>query len=281
MAKLQTKRKLTQLFTAFLYNADVVNFTDQSINQSPTKGICVPGLNCYSCPGAIGSCPLGSLQFAISQIPNKLPFYIVGTLLIIGTLLGRLVCGFICPFGFIQEILYKIPTPKIKKNKITRKLSILKYLFLVIFVIILPVVLLSPAFCKYICPAGTLEGGIPLVLFGNKFDNLVGFLFNWKLILLFIIIILVIFIYRGFCKFICPLGAIYSLFNKYSIFGIMVDENKCIKCNKCVRVCKMDIRKVNDRECINCGECIDSCPTNAIIWKKVKKGEIHNEKNKV
>ena len=281
MAKLQTKRKLTQLFTAFLYNADVVNFTDQSINQSPTKGICVPGLNCYSCPGAIGSCPLGSLQFAISQIPNKLPFYIVGTLLIIGTLLGRLVCGFICPFGFIQEILYKIPTPKIKKNKITRKLSILKYLFLVIFVIILPVVLLSPAFCKYICPAGTLEGGIPLVLFGNKFDNLIGFLFNWKLILLFIIIILVIFIYRGFCKFICPLGAIYSLFNKYSIFGIMVDENKCIKCNKCVRVCKMDIRKVNDRECINCGECIDSCPTNAIIWKKVKKGEIHNEKNKI
>ncbi len=281
MAKLQTKRKLAQLFTAFLYNADIVNFTDQSINQSQTKGICVPGLNCYSCPGAIGSCPLGSLQFAISQIPNKLPFYIIGTILIIGTMLGRLVCGFICPFGFIQEILYKIPTPKIKKNKITRKLSILKYLFLVIFVIILPVVLLSPAFCKYICPAGTLEGGIPLVLFGNKFDNLVGFLFNWKLLLLFITIVLVILIYRGFCRFICPLGAIYSIFNKYSIFGIMVNENKCIKCNKCVRVCKMDIREVNDRECINCGECIDTCPTDAIVWKKVKKGEIHSEKNKI
>lgn len=281
MAKLQTKRKLAQLFTAFLYNADIVNFTDQNINQSPTKGICVPGLNCYSCPGAVGSCPLGSLQFAISQIPNKLPFYIIGTLLIIGTMLGRLVCGFICPFGFIQELLYKIPTPKIKKNKITRKLSILKYLFLIIFVIILPVVLLSPAFCKYICPAGTLEGGIPLVLFGNKFDDLVGFLFNWKLFLLFTIIILVIFIYRGFCKFICPLGAIYSLFNKYSIFGIKVVENKCIKCNKCVRVCKMDIKEVNDRECINCGECIDTCPTNAIVWKKVKKGEIYNEQNKI
>ena len=282
MAKinLPTKRKLTQLFTALLYNADIVNFTDQTINKSPTKGICVPGLNCYSCPGAVGSCPLGSLQFAIAKISNKLPFYIVGTLLVFGSLLGRLICGFLCPFGLIQELLYKIPTPKLRKNKITRKLSKLKYVFLVLFIFILPMLLHSPAFCKYICPAGTIEAGIPFVIFGNQFDHIIGFLFNWKLIFAVLIVLICIITFRGFCRFICPLGAIYSFFNKYSIFGIMVNDNKCINCSKCVKVCKMDIQKVNDRECINCGDCISSCPTNAIHWKKIKvKGENIIEKN--
>ncbi|WP_243660295.1 4Fe-4S binding protein [Miniphocaeibacter halophilus] len=279
--KLPIKRKIFQLFTALLYNSDLVNFTNQTINQNKTKGLCVPGLNCYSCPGAIAACPLGSLQFAITQIPNKLPFYIVGTLLIFGGLFGRLICGFLCPFGLIQELLYKIPTPKIKKNSITRKLSYLKYILLVVFILILPVVLLAPTFCKYICPAGTLEAGIPLVVFGNKFDNIVGKLFNWKIFLLLFIIILAVFIYRGFCKFICPLGAIYSFFNKYSVFGITVNEKRCINCNKCIKVCKMDVKKVNDHECINCGDCINSCPTNAIHWKKIKiRGEKEIEKNK-
>ncbi|WP_100064962.1 4Fe-4S binding protein [Miniphocaeibacter massiliensis] len=281
MAKLNlpTKRKLVQLFTAFLYNSDIVNFANQTISQNQTKGICVPGLNCYSCPGAIGSCPLGSLQFAIAKISNKLPFYTVGTLLILGSFLGRLICGFLCPFGLIQEILYKIPTPKLKKNKFTRKLTSLKYIFLVLFILVLPIILNTPAFCKYICPAGTIEAGIPLVIFGNQFDNIVGFLFNWKLALAIFIVLMCIFVYRGFCKFICPLGAIYSFFNKYSIFGITVNEKKCINCSKCVKVCKMDIKVVNDRECINCGECISYCPTDAIHWKKLtKKGENKIEK---
>lgn len=268
--KLPLKRKIAQLFTALLYNANIGNFANNRINQSSTKGICVPGLNCYSCPGAIGSCPLGSLQMAISRIPNKLPFYLIGTLFIFGGFLGRLICGFFCPFGFFQELLYKIPTPKIKKNKVTRKLSYLKYILLLLFIVILPMVLQSPSFCKYICPAGTLEAGIPFVIFGNQFDNIIGFLFNWKLTLLILVVIFSIFHYRIFCKFICPLGAIYSLFNKYAIFGIKVDDNKCIHCDKCVKVCKMDIKVVNDHECINCGECIRHCPTDAIHWKKLK-----------
>ncbi len=283
MAKLNlpTKRKLSQLFIALLYNADIVNYSNLTINQSPAKGICVPGLNCYSCPGAIGSCPLGSLQFAVSKIPNKIPFYILGTLLIFGGLLGRLVCGFLCPFGFIQELLYKIPTPKFKKNKFTHKLTYLKYIILGLFIVILPVALNSPAFCKYICPAGTLGAGVPFVFFGNQFDHIIGFLFNWKLLLLVLIVFLSIFFYRGFCRFICPLGTIYSLFNKYSVFGITVNENKCIHCDKCIRICKMDVKKVNDRECINCGDCITSCPTDAIHWKNIlKKGENNIEKNK-
>lgn len=275
--KLPIKRKFTQLFTALLYNANLKNFGKNTISQNKAKGVCVPGLNCYSCPGSIGSCPLGSLQMAIAKIEYKLPFYILGSLIILGGLFGRLICGFLCPFGFIQELLYKIPSFKIKKNKYTRYLSYLKYLILIIFVIILPIVLLTPTFCKYICPVGTLEGGIPLVVFGNQFDNIIGFLFNWKITILIIITIFSILHFRFFCKFLCPLGGIYSFFNKYSLFGITVN-NKCINCNKCVEICKMDIKIVNDHECINCGDCIKYCPTNAIEWKKLKGGK-NIEKN--
>ena len=77
----------------------------------------------------------------------------------------------------------------------------------------------------------------------------------------------VIFAYRGFCRFICPLGAIYSFFNKISILGIKVDNEKCTNCGKCVAVCKMDIKKPGDFECISCGECIDKCGEGAICWK--------------
>ena len=277
---LPTKRKITQLFTALVYNADIKNYFKGTINQNPAKGLCVPGLNCYSCPGAIGSCPLGALQFSISQMSYKLPFYILGTFLILGGLFGRFICGFLCPFGLVQEILYKIPTPKLKKNKFTRKLSYTKFLILIIFVFILPYILSSPAFCKYICPSGTLGAGVPLVLIHGQFNDIIGFLFKWKISLMIIILIIAIFHYRIFCKYICPLGAIYALFNKYSIFGIVVDDNKCIDCGICVKVCKMDIHKVNDLECINCGDCISPCPTNAIHWKKLNyKGEKIDKKN--
>lgn len=73
------------------------------------------------------------------------------------------------PLGLIQELLHKIPTPKIRKNRATRILSFLKYIFLAVFVIAIPVWaglkdgLPLPAFCKYICPAGTLEGAVGLL----------------------------------------------------------------------------------------------------------------------
>jgi len=76
-----------------------------------------------------------------------------------------------------------------------------------------------------------------------------------------------IFIFRLFCRFLCPLGALYGLFNKISVFGIRLDRSKCIDCGKCISHCKVDIRHVGDRECVSCGECIDVCPTQAIKWK--------------
>lgn len=162
------RRKCIQLVSALLYNANLSGFASGSIYKGQTKGLCVPGLNCYSCPGAVASCPLGALQNALSAMPNKLPLYIAGALLLMGLALGRLICGFLCPFGLIQELLHKIPGRKIKKGRWSRRLSWLKYAVLAMFVVALPLWyayaqgLPVPAFCKYICPAGTLEGASPV-----------------------------------------------------------------------------------------------------------------------
>ena len=268
-----SKRKIIQLYSALLFNVNFKGFTSGNIYQGKTKKMCVPGLNCYSCPGAIGACPLGSLQGSISADRSTL-YYMCGILILFGVMLGRTICGWLCPFGFIQELLYKIKTPKLKKNKITRLFSYFKYVVLVFFVIIVPVIYAFrdtplPAFCKYICPAGTFEGGIGLL--ANKINasyfSMLGPLFTWKFLILISVCVASVFIFRVFCRFVCPLGAIYGFFNKISFFGIKVDNSKCTNCGLCVSKCKMDIKKVNDHECISCGECISVCPTKAISFK--------------
>lgn len=264
------KRKLIQVICAILYNCNFVGFAKGTIYQGPIKGVCVPGLNCYSCPGALASCPLGSLQSALVSSKYKFPYYILGILLLFGILLGRVICGFLCPFGLIQDLLYKIPTPKLKKNRFTRLLSYLKYIILVVFAILIPILLLEPGFCKYICPAGTLEAGIPLVAGNQQLQTLIGNLYIWKIVLLIIVAISAIFIFRSFCRFICPLGAIYSLFNRFALFGVSVDKEKCDHCNACVHHCKMDVKKVGDHECIQCGECTKHCHACAISFKHTK-----------
>ena len=268
------KRRLIQLASALLYNLNLKGFSQVSIYRGKAKGICVPGLNCYSCPGAVGACPLGTLQNALAAMDRKLPFYIVGVLLLTGVTLGRTVCGFLCPFGLIQELLYKIPFPKIRKGRITKSLSCLKYVVLFVFVLLLPPVYKGltgipvPTFCKFICPAGTLEGGIPLVLLDDSLRNLAGRLFGWKLLVLVLILVSACTLYRSFCRFLCPLGAIYSFFAPAAFLGVKIEEEKCTGCDACVRKCPVDVCRVGDRECIQCGECMKVCPEGAIRWKR-------------
>ena len=270
-------RRYVQLISAVLYNCNVKGFASGKIWKGNSKGMCAPGLNCYSCPGAVISCPLGSLQSALVSSKYKFPYYILGTLLLMGLFLGRFICGFLCPFGLIQELLHKIPTPKLEKSKLTRGLTLIKYVLLVIFAVMIPVFIGAPGFCKYICPAGTLEAGIPLTIMQEKLRPLIGALFSWKVAMLIAIVTICVFAYRGFCRFLCPLGAIYSFFQPVSFFGVQVDEAKCIHCDACIRNCKMDVKKVCDRECIQCGECIQHCPVDAIdigVRKKDKKKKL-------
>ncbi|MDR3147987.1 MAG: 4Fe-4S binding protein [Treponema sp.] len=260
-------RRRVQILTLLICNADLRAFARGGVSRSPLKRVCVPGLNCYSCPGAIASCPLGALQNGLAG--SGFPLYIVGLLLLFGVTLGRLVCGFLCPFGLIQELLYRIPSPKLRKNALTRRLTLLKYLFLVILVAGIPGIALVygygiPLFCKFICPAGTLEAGIPLTLANSALREGIGGLFYWKLALLTILILLAVPVFRVFCRFLCPLGALYGLFNRYALWGIRRDRTACTHCGACAELCRMDTRIANDRECIRCGNCVRACPVRAL-----------------
>ena len=271
-----TKRRIIQLYAALLTNANLKGFGNGKIYTGDIKKMCVPGLNCYSCPGAAAACPLGALQNALANSGARLPYYILGILLLYGFLFGRWICGFLCPFGLIQELLHKIKTPKLKKSPVTRALSWLKYFILIFFVILLPLayadVLPLPAFCKYICPSGTLLGAGGLLSNEANTDmfGMLGSLFTWKFLLLVIFLVGSVFVYRFFCRFFCPLGAIYGLFNKISLLGMKLDDEKCVNCGLCVGQCGMDIHHVGDHECISCGSCIGVCPTKAISFKGPK-----------
>ena len=267
------KRRLIQLYSALLYNAHLRGFAEGEIFTGSTKSVCVPGFNCYSCPGATGACPLGSLQNALGSLNKNIGFYVFGILLLYGMLFGRTVCGWFCPLGLIQELLHKIPTPKLKKSRFTRILSYLKYVILAVFVVIIPIwygILQGipvPGFCKYICPAGTFEGAIGLLPNNPTWLSMLGPIFTQKFVIMVIIGLACIFCYRAFCRFLCPLGAIYGMFNKISVIGVKVDKGCCNNCGACVRNCKMDVAQVGDHECIHCAHCVAVCNQKAISFK--------------
>ena len=154
---------------ALLTNIHLPNFKKGALYQGAGKYVCVPGLNCYSCPGAAGACPIGAFQAVVGSSKFKFSYYITGILILIGVLLGRFICGFLCPFGWFQELLHKIPSPKISTKKL-KPLRYLKYVVLLVMVVLLPMLVTNqlgmgdPFFCKYLCPQGVLEGAIPLSL---------------------------------------------------------------------------------------------------------------------
>lgn len=269
-------RHRVQILWAFLSNSYLAGFAKGRIYQGKLKNLCVPGLNCYSCPGALGSCPVGAMQAVVGSWNFKLTFYVAGFLMFTGALTGRFVCGWLCPFGLIQDLLHKIPFPKkigiFPGDRFLRKL---KYVIFLVFVILMPMFVVdllgqgAPYFCKLICPAGTLEGGLPLVLLNKGMRGAIGWLYAWKNVLLVVILVLSVIIYRPFCKYICPLGAVYSLFQPISVFRYRVDQELCTHCGACAKACKMQVDPVkspNHPECIRCGQCKKVCPTGALDY---------------
>lgn len=283
MAKL--KRFHTQLMGTLLGNAYVKGFLDGKIFRGATKNMCVPFLNCYSCPGAMGACPIGAMQAVFNSIRYGFSFYGVGFVMLLGALTGRWICGHLCPFGFFQDLLYKIP---LKKSKGHHRLGFLKYVILIVFVFLIPIFFVNeygigfPAFCKFICPAGTLGAGIPLVILNPVLRRSIGFLFVLKISILVSISLLAIRYFRFFCHTICPLGAILGLFNPISAYGYAFEKEACVSCNRCQKACGLNLKpyeNANSVHCVRCGKCKEACPTKALQTASFKKIKMHRPEN--
>lgn len=268
-------RGCIQAIATLVSNIHLPNFISGKIYRGKGKYVCVPGLNCYSCPGAAGACPIGAFQAVVGSSKFRFSYYITGFLILIGVLFGRLICGFLCPFGWFQDLLHKIPCRKFSTERL-KPLRYMKYAVLVIMVMLLPVFVTNvvgmgdPFFCKYLCPQGVLEGALPLSAVNPSIRAVLGKLFTWKSGILVTVIILSMLFYRPFCKWLCPLGAFYSLFNRVSLLQLKVDEEKCVGCGKCRTACHMDVdvtKTPNHAECIRCGACMKSCPAHAICYR--------------
>lgn len=271
-------RRWFQVFSTLFQNAYWGFILKGTIYQGPLKSICTPGLNCYSCPAATTACPLGEVQNFMAGFIAKLRMgvfhpglYVLGFMGFVGSLVGRMSCGWLCPFGFLQDLLHKIPCPKLS---IPRFLLVLKYLVLVLTVLILPAFYLDPFgygqtwFCKMICPAGTLEAGLSLVLMNDTLRSRIGGLYFWKIGLLLFFLVWMILARRPFCRTVCPLGAFYALFNRVSIVRLAHNREKCVMCKQCLRECPMGIgiyEGANQGNCIRCLQCMQkSCRYGAI-----------------
>lgn len=272
LTKRLSLQRLSQLTFFVLVNGYAKGFQCGQIFAGDSKKICVPVLNCYSCPGALGACPIGALQTVLGR--GRFPFYVLGLMMAFGLFLGRGICGLLCPFGLVQDLLHKLPLRKrALPSRLDRWLRRVKYLVLALLVVLLPLLaalhsgIATPFFCKGLCPAGTLGGALPLLALNPSMRALAGVLFSWKLLLLLLILATSTLLPRPFCRYLCPLGAFYGFFNRVSFYQLTVDNDRCVKCGRCARVCPMGVdatREANSAECIRCGSCRTACPNGAI-----------------
>ena len=294
-------RGFIQAGATLLTNLHLPNFAKGALYQGGGKYVCVPGLNCYSCPGAAGACPVGAFQAVVGSSKFRFSYYITGILILFGVLLGRFICGFLCPFGWFQELLHKIPSPKLSTKKL-KPLRYLKYAVLLVMVVLLPLLAVNelgmgdPFFCKYLCPQGVLEGAIPLSLTNAGIRAALGKLFTWKACILLAVNELGM----GdpfFCKYLCPQGVLegalpLSLTNA----GIRAALGKLFTWKACILLavimgsvvfyrpfCKwlcplgafyallnkvsLFQMRVDTHKCVSCGACARACKMDVDITK--------------
>lgn len=261
------------LFGLILPNSYFQVIATKQIYEGPLKQACVPFLNCHACPTAYMACPIGVLQHfsAIRQFPT----FLIGFLAAVGMLFGRAACGWLCPFGWVQDQMHKI---KGRKFSIPRWMSKGKYVSLVVLAVALPFFTEAHWFSR-ICPWGTLTAGIPWVAWNPEDPSLgapviepemLGWLYVLKISVLVIFLVLFVLTKRPFCRTLCPLGATYALFNRISLMRLHV-EGPCAECQMCVDVCPVDIRisdDPNSPDCIRCLKCT-VCKHVSVQWSYV------------
>ena len=272
-------RRIGQLISTLAINAYFAAIPTAHFYQGPLKGICVPALNCYACPLAWGSCPIGALQHFV--IIRQFPFYVLGLIGLVGVFIGRFPCGWMCPFGWFQEFAYKLKLPKFSAPDWLRHS---KYVVLAATLAVAWVTLDS-WFCK-LCPAGSLEGGLPWLLWsarGSESAEGMRFataFFGLKMVLLGGLVLLSGMMRRPFCRFICPLGALFGLTNKFSMLQLEIDLDSCAiafakgsefencaSCGYCSEHCPMDLKVPEQIGSVDCIRCMNCTSYGSVKWR--------------
>jgi len=222
--------------------------------------MCSPVFHCYACPLSTFACPIGVIaQFSALHV---FPFVAFGMLIVVGILFGSLVCGWACPFGFLQDLAAKVPTPKFDLPKWT---GTLRYIVLIGTVLAVPYLFGEghPLFVCRVCPAGALEAAVPAMAGQALASQKIAWPNAVKLTILGIFLIGIFFVRRPWCRILCPLGAIFSLFNRISAFFLRFHPDKCSNCERCHKLCEYGIepeRSPNNWRCVRCLECTQCSP---------------------
>ena len=222
--------------------------------------ICSPVFHCYACPLSTFACPIGVIaQFSALHM---IPFAAIGLLITVGVLFGTLICGWVCPFGLLQDLAGNIPT---KKFSLPNYAGYFRYVVLIVTVLAIPYFFGEDHWlfiCRF-CPAGAVEKRVPDMV-GQAFA---GQQIIWPDIVKFSALILfvtaIFFVRRPWCRVFCPLGAIFSLFNRTSAFFLRFNPEQCTDCKKCHKLCDYGIepeKSPNDINCTRCLECTDCAP---------------------
>jgi ferredoxin len=253
------KRRIFQTLGTILPNSYIQGFTSGSLAlyQGVLKTGCAPILNCYACPSALFSCPIGTIQHFM--VTGSFPTYAVGTLGIVGSAVGRMTCGTLCPFGFLQDLLYKFRSWKAAMPGFLRYF---RYAVLAGLVFIIPYLTQQNVFSK-LCPMGTLIGGLPWVTFNLNVRSMIRGMFWVKIAITLFFLTTFTMVKRPFCRAVCPLGAIFSLFNRVSFLRLAWNPDTCTRCGKCRKICPVDIRIDRNPDSPDCLLCLDctKCPS--------------------
>lgn len=232
-------------------------------------------------PSIHALCPYGGLEslyqlFASGSFISKIfqgTMILFAITLVLAIIFRRSFCGLICPFGAIQEFFGKLGQKLFKRKfiipmLIDAPLRYLKYIILIITI-----------FYAWKTAGLWMAPYDPWSAFAHLPE---GFESVWKesaigLILLGVTLVGSILYDRFFCKYLCPMGALYAIIGRVSPFRVERNENVCVQCGKCNKVCPMNIdvqhaKKVKSAECINCQSCILSCP---------KTGALENKQGKI
>ncbi len=259
MGKIKRIRTISQSLSLILINLGFLGIF--------IKHLTVPVFNCYACPWASISCPIGLLQNFVMN--GQVPTYVLGAMGAVFVFVGSAFCGWVCPFGFFQDAIDFVKNLFKKKNKKSRRktpvknkskdISLITRLIVLVTTLVLAIRYVDTIFCK-LCPIGTIEATFPYQIAN-------GFSYNiWLVarigILIFLIIMFFI-ISRFWCRYLCPIGALSGPSNKISLLKLYHDGNNCEGCTICKDACPLDIdvvKDLNSTRCTRCADCVDKCP---------------------